>query len=75
MNCDKYVKKAKVGLLLFISVFAIVLLKDNVSKSLFLKLLSIAYIFGAGYSGVAFVLPYIQCIIDYNQSHKPPHKK
>jgi len=75
MNCDKYIKKAKIGLVLFISAFIIVLFKDIISSNSFLKLLSIIYMFGTGFSAIAFVLPYIQCLIDYNQSHKPPHTK
>jgi hypothetical protein len=74
MKCDKYIKKAKVGLFIFLSIFIIVIFKDVININSFFKILNVIYIFSAGFTGIAFVLPYIRCIVDYNQSHKPPHK-
>ena len=75
MDCEKYIKKAKIGFILILLIFPVVTFKDIIGYGLLLKTVSIIYIIAAWIVGLALVLPYIRCIVDYNRSHKPPHSK
>jgi len=74
MKCDKYKKKLKIVLFMFSPIILIfiyniffILNKDIVRYLGF-------YGFFVSFGGLTIILPYIKCIVNYNQSHKPPYK-
>jgi len=62
LNCDKYSKKAKRGIVYIIFFISAILLKDFIGAFLG----SIIIIISA-YFFLRDVLPYVRCIIDYNK--------
>ncbi len=69
MNCNKYKKKAIYGVLL-LSYFIIIRLVD---LSIYVEV-NILVIFAVilGILSMYLLLPYIKCLQDYSNKHKPP---
>lgn len=69
-NCDKYKKRAIVGLILiFLLGLSTNIIDFNYYFSDIVIMLIIPFI---GFFGLYLALPYIRCISDYNKISKPP---
>ena len=73
-NCDKYKNKYIIGIILIISWFFLIVLKD-----LFInennELIFFLYIFVTCILSYKWIRKYMLCLQDYNNKHKPPFNK
>jgi len=71
MECDKYKKKATMGILIMLSWIIVLLLKD-IMNPIFYKIFIIIYVLISGVIATKYIVGYVNCIINSNRSHKPP---
>lgn len=71
-DCDKYKKKAYIGFLLFVLLLSFRVINFEKYFELTTIIISILVL---GIFGLYLSMPYIQCINDYNNRHKPPFEK
>ncbi len=68
MECDKYKTSAIIGAILFL----IIGLLKLINRSYIDTTIAIVLVLFFGILGLYLLLPYIVCITDYNNKHKPP---
>lgn len=74
MNCDKYKKKALIGVLIILSWFLLLLGRDLFNSSLY-KYIGGIYILVSFFFSMKFISKYVNCIVNYNRRTKPPFKR
>ncbi len=71
MECNKYIKKAKIGIIFLLSIFFVVGLKEVFNSSIY-TFIAIVYVIVACTLGGKYIIGYVNCIVNSNRSHKPP---
>ncbi len=71
-KCNKLSKRARIGAFLLLTTVMVTIWHEYVHEY---TALFVIYVLSASVGAATLMGPYVKCLFDYNNSHKPPHSR